>query len=40
MNELPAIEKTYTLIATELDRKLDLARQSGQLVAVEWVEKQ
>ncbi|MBA3447011.1 MAG: hypothetical protein H0T56_05295 [Pseudaminobacter sp.] len=40
MKELPAIEKTYTLIATDLDRELDEARVQGNQQGIEWLENQ
>lgn len=40
MNNLPAIEATYTQLATDLDLKLDTARQMGDRAALEWAEKQ
>ncbi|HMK89386.1 MAG TPA: hypothetical protein VK446_07115 [Methylocystis sp.] len=40
MNELQAIESTYTQLATDLDRKLDDARQRGSQSAIDWAEKQ
>ena len=40
MRELPAIEATYTAIASKLDDRLDEARQRGDQQAVEWIGKQ
>lgn len=40
MRELPAIEATYTIIATDLDNKLDAARVANDLQAIDWVSKQ
>lgn len=40
MKDLPAIEATYTELATRLDRKLDAAREQGDGAAVAWAEKQ
>lgn len=40
MKDLPAIEATYTELATNLDLKLDAARKVGDRAVVEWAEKQ
>src|SRR5688500_17082690 len=40
MRELPAIEATYTIIATDLDKQLDAARVANDLQAIQWVSKQ
>ena len=40
MRELPAIEATYTELASELDRKMDEAIQRNDQRAIEWIGQQ